>query len=171
MAVPTASDLLDGLDDEQRAAAVLPDGPAQVIAPAGSGKTATLVARIGVLLGRGVPAASILVVTFNRDAASELSRRIQSALGVTPGSRDGPEVRTLHALGRLIVMDSGHAARLVADRLPLLRLARRRDQAGRRPARIASGARPAAAAFEAHEAASDATQLRQSVPWRRHRAG
>jgi len=125
MATVSATDLLDQLDGEQRAAAVLPDGPAQVIAPAGSGKTATLVARIGVLIAAGVPPARILVVTFNRDAASELSRRIQSALGVIPGGMDAPEVRTLHALARLIVMDAGNPVRLVADRLPLLRHARR----------------------------------------------
>ena len=48
--------LLDALDPEQRAAATLPDGPAQIIAPAGSGKTTTLIARLGVLLTRGVAA-------------------------------------------------------------------------------------------------------------------
>ncbi len=48
--------ILNSLDPEQCAAATLPDGPAQIVAPAGSGKTATLVARIGVLLARGVPA-------------------------------------------------------------------------------------------------------------------
>ena len=123
---PAIDAILSALDSQQRAAAVLPDGPAQVIAPAGSGKTATLVARIGVLIAAGVPPARILVVTFNRDAASELSRRIQSALEVMPGGMDGPEVRTLHALARLIVMDAGNPVRLMADRLPLLRHARRR---------------------------------------------
>jgi len=118
------ADLLDSLDDEQRAAALLPDGPAQIIAPAGSGKTATLVARIGVMLARGVPAARILVVTFNRDAAAELSRRIESRLELRVGAT-GPEVRTLHALGRQVLLDAGVQVRLVADRLPLLRHARR----------------------------------------------
>jgi len=118
------ADLLDSLDEEQRAAALLPDGPAQIIAPAGSGKTATLVARIGVLLARGVPAARILVVTFNRDAAAELSRRIESRLELRVGAT-GPEVRTLHALGRQVLLHAGIQVRLVADRLPLLRHARR----------------------------------------------
>jgi len=126
------ADLLDSLDDEQRAAALLPDGPAQIIAPSGSGKTATLVARIGVLLARGVPAARILVVTFNRDAAAELSRRIESRLQLRTGA-NGPEVRTLHALGRQVLLDAGVHARLVADRLPLLRHARRQVLAGMPP--------------------------------------
>jgi DNA helicase II / ATP-dependent DNA helicase PcrA len=47
--------ILGALDAEQRAAATLPDGPAQIIAPAGSGKTTTMVARLAVLLSRGVP--------------------------------------------------------------------------------------------------------------------
>lgn len=119
-----ADDLLAGLDAAQREAATLGPGPAQVIAPAGSGKTATLVARIGVLIAAGVPADRILVVTFNRDAAGELGRRITSRLGLTPG-RGGPEVRTLHALARLILLDAGRPVRLVADRLPILRHARR----------------------------------------------
>src|SRR5918996_4621668 len=50
----TAADgLLGSLDPEQRAAATLPDGPALIIAPAGSGETTTLIARLGVLLARG----------------------------------------------------------------------------------------------------------------------
>ncbi|MEX1277649.1 MAG: UvrD-helicase domain-containing protein, partial [Chloroflexota bacterium] len=69
-AASAAERLLASLDPEQRAAAMLPDGPAQVIAPAGSGKTTTLIARLGVLLRRGVPADQIGVVTFNRDAAA-----------------------------------------------------------------------------------------------------
>lgn len=83
--------VLAGLDTRQRTAATLGPGPAQIIAPAGSGKTATLVARIGVLIAKGVPPARILVVTFNRDAASELSRRIHSVLRLVPGgSSDEP---------------------------------------------------------------------------------
>ena len=122
--VPSAPDLLAQLDERQREAATLGPGPAQIIAPAGSGKTATLVARIGVLVARGVPGPRILAVTFNRDAAGELRQRISAGLGLTPG-RDGPEVRTLHGLARRIVLDGPRAPRLVADRLPLLRRVRR----------------------------------------------
>lgn len=59
--------VLAALDARQRAAAMLGSGPAQIIAPAGSGQTATLVARIGFLIAAGVSAERILVVTFNRD--------------------------------------------------------------------------------------------------------
>lgn len=126
------ADLLAGLDDRQRAAATVGPGPVQVIAPAGSGKTATLVARIGVLIEAGVPAPRILVVTFNRDAAAELTERIRSRLGISPGG-EGPEVRTLHALARQIVLDAGRPVRLVVDRLPLLRRARRQVLAASPP--------------------------------------
>jgi DNA helicase-2/ATP-dependent DNA helicase PcrA len=130
-ATPSVAPLLDALDPEQRAAATLPDGPAQIIAPAGSGKTTTLIARLGVLLARGVPAERIAVVTFNREAAQELSARVASRLGpIVPGA-ERVEVRTLHALARQVLLDAGDPVRLVADRLPILRAARRRVAASR----------------------------------------
>ena len=125
--------LLAALDPEQRAAALLPDGPALVIAPAGSGKTTTLIARLGVLLARGVPADQIAVVTFNREAAAELSERITTRLTPLLSAAERIEVRTLHALARQILLDAGGSARLVPDRLPLLRAARRRAAPGRGP--------------------------------------
>lgn len=125
--------LLAKLDPEQAAAAVIPDGPAQIIAPAGSGKTTTLIARLGVLMLRGVPPDRIAVVTFNREAADELRGRIQSRLSsILPGT-EAIEVRTLHALARQVVLDGGRSVELIPDRLPLLRAARRRCLAGRSP--------------------------------------
>jgi DNA helicase-2/ATP-dependent DNA helicase PcrA len=123
--------LLAALDPEQRAAATLPDGPAQIIAPAGSGKTTTLVARLGVLLGRGVAADRIGVGTFNRDAAAELSARIASRLAPHVPGAEAIEVRTLHAMARQVLLDGGRPVRLLADRLPVLRAARRRALAER----------------------------------------
>jgi DNA helicase-2/ATP-dependent DNA helicase PcrA len=125
--------LVAGLDPEQRAAATLPDGPALIIAPAGSGKTTTLIARVGVLLSRGVAPEHIAVATFNRDAALELSARIAVRVVPSAPSADRIEVRTLHALARQILLDHGSAARLVSDRLPLLRALLRRAAAGSRP--------------------------------------
>jgi superfamily I DNA/RNA helicase len=90
--------ILSALDPEQRAAATLPDGPAQIIAPAGNGKTTTLVARLGVLLSRGVQPERICVVTSNRDAARELWSRMSARLGhrrpERPISRCGPSTRS-----------------------------------------------------------------------------
>ena len=119
-------DIIGALDDEQRAAATLPDGPAQIIAPAGSGKTTTLIARLGVLLARGVEAEEICVVTFNREAALDLARRIDARLVPHVDAAAQIEVHTLHALARRVLLDGGRRAALVADRLPLVRAARRR---------------------------------------------
>ena len=118
--------ILDALDTEQRAAATLPDGPAQIIAPAGSGKTTTMVARLAVLLSRGVAPDRICVVTFNRDAAIDLRARVERRLGPSAPAATSIEIRTLHALARQVLLDAGEGRNLIADRLPLLRAARRR---------------------------------------------
>ena len=121
--------ILAVLDPEQRAAATLPDGPAQIIAPAGSGKTTTMVARLAVLLSRGVSAERICVATFNRDAAQDLAARVARRLGPQVPDATAIEIRTLHALARQVLLDAGEGSNLVADRLPLLRAARRRHAA------------------------------------------
>jgi DNA helicase II / ATP-dependent DNA helicase PcrA len=118
--------ILDALDAEQRAAAVLPAGPAQIIAPAGSGKTTTMVARLAVLLARGVAPERICVVTFNRAAAADLAARVERRLADRVPDASRIEIRTLHALARQVLLDAGEGRRIVADRLPLLRAARRR---------------------------------------------
>ncbi|HEY8177726.1 MAG TPA: ATP-dependent helicase [Candidatus Limnocylindria bacterium] len=125
-AAALADALVGSLDAEQRAAATLPDGPALIIAPAGSGKTTTLIARLGVLLARGVPPERIAVATFNRDAALELAARIESRLAPTIPAAGRIEVRTLHALARQVMLDQVRGAKLVSDRLPLLRAVLRR---------------------------------------------
>ena len=129
VATPPGIDLgpiLAALDPEQRAAAILPDGPAQIIAPAGSGKTTTMVAHLAVLLARGVPPSRICVVTFNRDAAQDLAGRVAKRLSPSVPDATSIEVRTLHALARQVLLDAGEGSNILADRLPLLRAARRR---------------------------------------------
>jgi DNA helicase-2/ATP-dependent DNA helicase PcrA len=149
VATPTVADLAEGLvaglDLEQCAAATLPDGPALIIAPAGSGKTTTLIARLGVLLSRGVAPEQIAVVTFNRDAALELSARISSRVVPSVPGAARIEVRTLHALARQVLLDHGNTARLVSDRLPLLRALLRRAVATAQPD---DGPLPEAAALD-----------------------
>ena len=124
----TLEPILAALDPEQRAAAALPDGPAQIIAPAGSGKTTTMVARLAVLLARGVDPARICVVTFNRDAAADLASRVERRLGPLVPAATSIEIRTLHALARQVLLDAGEGRRIIADRLPLLRAAVRRSR-------------------------------------------
>ena len=63
---PSVADRLAGLAPDQRAAATAAPGPVLVVAPAGSGKTTTLVARIAWFVDGGVPADTIAAITFNR---------------------------------------------------------------------------------------------------------
>lgn len=92
-------------DREQLRAINAHDGIVQVIAPAGSGKTAVLIERVRELLRRGVPTDRILCTTFNRDARSELEQRLRAA-GV-------PSVaaRTFHSTGWRLMREEGLARR------------------------------------------------------------
>jgi len=81
------------LDAEQRRAVDAHDGVVQVVAPAGSGKTAVLIERVRELLRRGVPAEQILCTTFNRDARVELQERLR-AVGVQPSGYEPDDHRS-----------------------------------------------------------------------------
>ena len=82
----------------------------------------------------------ICVVTFNRDAAQDLAGRVAKRLGPAVPAATSIEVRTLHALARQVLLDAGEGSNIVADRLPLLRAARRRHADGGAIGRAAGGA-------------------------------
>jgi DNA helicase-2/ATP-dependent DNA helicase PcrA len=130
---PAVADRLARLAPDQRAAATAPPGPVLCVAPAGSGKTTTLIARIAWLVATGVDPATIAAITFNRRAAGELSDRLGVALeplGVAPSA---VRVRTFHALGLEILREAGRPVRPLVDRMTLLaRVAPEAGQAGRR---------------------------------------
>lgn len=104
------------LTHEQRVAAVTLAARNVVIAAAGSGKTSTMVGKVAYALcsGRYKPD-EILVLAFNRKAATELDVRLRQRLApyLTPGTQ--VVARTLHALGLDIVTRVRHYRPRVDD--------------------------------------------------------
>ena len=94
--------LLAELDDDQRRAVTCAPTATIVHAGAGSGKTRVLTHRIAWRIAEGlVDPSRILAITFTREAAAEMRRRLR-ALGVTrhdrPGDVDQPTIGTFHAV-------------------------------------------------------------------------
>ena len=98
---------------EPRSPAGLQSGPLLIIAGAGTGKTATLAHRVANLLLRGVAAERVLLLTFSRRAALEMTRRAQRVVAEAlaeasssvsvPGSRNLPWAGIFHAIGNRFI--------------------------------------------------------------------
>ncbi len=132
--------LLDLLDPDQKAAAQIADGPVLIIAGPGTGKTRTLIQRLGHLIAEcSVPADRCLALTFTRRAADEMRERLRfllagrAAAAGQPrgrGRADAPDtvagamVCTFHALGLSILRD--HVDRLELS--PQFRIAESDEQ-------------------------------------------
>ena len=157
---------------DQRAAATAPPGPVLCVAPAGSGKTTTLVARIAWLIDGIAAPSSIAAITFNKRAAQELGERLDAAVAPLGGSSRTVRVRTFHALGREILRDAGLSVEPLLDRAEIITglwpdvtaaeigrldtaFSRLKLDLGATAAEIATdpGAGPIAQAFMAYEAA------------------
>ncbi len=111
------SDYLSQLNDLQQRAVLCTDGPLLIVAGAGTGKTKTITYRIYHLIKSGVPAESILGITFTNKAAKEMRERVQHLLGVSesgnPWTSHGlPMLRTFHSLGVYILRTFHEAAGL-----------------------------------------------------------
>lgn len=90
--MPTADDLLDALDPEQRAVAQSLRGPVCVVAGAGTGKTRAITHRIAYGVASGVyKPTEVLAVTFTNRAAGEMRGRLRT-LGA-----EGVQARTFHS--------------------------------------------------------------------------
>ncbi len=114
--------ILAGLDTQQRIAVTTDAAPLVILAAAGSGKTRVLTSRIAhrVLAGNA-DARHVLAITFTRDAAGELRRRLRRLEVAEP-----IESGTFHAVALRLLRDravaTGTAAPVVAtDRMRLIR--------------------------------------------------
>ena len=87
-----ARDVLDGLNPQQREAAMTTEGPVLVLAGAGTGKTKVITTRIAyMVLEKQIPPESILGVTFTNKAAKEMQERLRKVIP--------PEAATAVTLG------------------------------------------------------------------------
>jgi DNA helicase-2/ATP-dependent DNA helicase PcrA len=123
----TASSLLDKLNPAQREAAEHYEGPALVVAGAGSGKTRTVVHRIGHLMEHhGVYPTEILAVTFTNKAAGEMKHRVVDLVGpqadqLWVSTFHSAGVRILRVYGEFVGLKSGFVIYDDGDQLDVLK--------------------------------------------------
>jgi len=121
------NELLAPLNEEQRAAVTHFEGPALVLAGAGSGKTRTVVHRIAYLLGEhDVLPQQVLAVTFTNKAAGELKERVESLIGqrgrdIWVSTFHAACLRVLRSYGERIDLKPGFAIYDDGDQLDLLK--------------------------------------------------
>lgn len=98
------AELLASLNEQQREAVLHDDGPAIVLAGAGSGKTRVLTTRAAWLINdKNVSASSILLVTFTNKAAQEIGERMMRITG-----QDLPFAGTFHRICARILRKDGY---------------------------------------------------------------
>jgi DNA helicase-2/ATP-dependent DNA helicase PcrA len=120
----SAEHLLSGLDADQREAVTSAAAPLAIIAAAGSGKTTVLTRRIAYrLANEQAHARHVLALTFTRDAAAELKRRLRRF-----DLREPVEAGTFHSIALRLLRDralANHqsAPQLSNDRMALVRAA------------------------------------------------
>ncbi len=131
------------LNREQLQAVTAGDGPQLILAGAGSGKTRTIVHRIGHLISeRGVAPHRILAVTFTNKSARELSDRLEQLIGddgggVVSGTFHAISLRFLRRFGGQLgyaqeaqVLDSADRMHLITQLLKGRNIARDRLHPG-----------------------------------------
>ena len=103
-------DMLEGLNEAQRDAAVTTEGPLLILAGAGSGKTKTLTHRIALLIAqKQIWPSHILAVTFTNKAAREMRERLAHLLRQTNDRSFMPWMGTFHGICVRLLRQDGHS--------------------------------------------------------------
>ena len=104
--------VIGGLAPDQTEAVAHGSGAARIIAPAGSGKTRTLIARLRHLIeDRGYEPSTVCALAYNTKAAAEMRERLGAA-----GGGSGVRVRTIHSLGWEILREARGNLELLDER-------------------------------------------------------
>ncbi len=94
---------LDKLNNAQRAAACHGEGALLILAGAGTGKTNTLAHRVAHLIAEGAHPQRILLLTFSRRAALEMTRRAQRIVGEAASAVRLPWSGTFHSIANRLI--------------------------------------------------------------------
>ena len=97
--------LLESLDETQKQVVLFGNGALLVAAGAGSGKTRCLTHRMAYLIGQGVSANRILMLTFTKNAGEEMAERVAALTGID-GDGLAKHISTFHSLGARILLSS-----------------------------------------------------------------
>jgi DNA helicase-2/ATP-dependent DNA helicase PcrA len=109
-ATPVSTPVFERLNEAQRAAACAGNAPLLIVAGAGTGKTNTLAHRVAWLVLQGVAPERILLLTFTRRAAQEMTRRAQKIVGEAAKEVRLPWSGTFHSIANRLIRR--HSARL-----------------------------------------------------------
>ncbi len=120
--MPDTDPILGNLNEPQSQAVKQIQGPALILAGAGSGKTKALTHRIANMMQQGVPPWQILAVTFTNKAATEMKERIKNLLRLT----DQTDLTGQIGQGRLPMMGTFHSVCVRILRRDIERLGRDR---------------------------------------------